>query len=85
MELLYIPHASLYWKFSAACFIYLEKFNDKKINVKRFINQSLNKSIKLKYSYWIPIDVEKGKKRAHRGDRTLDHLIKSQALYHWAR
>jgi len=29
----------------------LEKFNDKKINVKRFINQSLNKSIKLKYSY----------------------------------
>ena len=39
--------------------------------------------IKVKVNHATAKDIAvEAKKRAHRGDRTLDHLIKSQALYH---
>ncbi len=39
--------------------------------------------IKVKVNHLRAKDIAvESKKRAHRGDRTLDHLIKSQALYH---
>ena len=39
--------------------------------------------IKVKVNHLRAKDIAvEAKKRAHRGDRTLDHLIKSQALYH---
>ena len=58
---------------------FIKLFNQVSIH-DQFLRQ-LRIKVKVNHATAKDIAVE-AKKRAHRGDRTLDHLIKSQALYH---